>query len=96
MICSLSAFTLFLSYFWGHLRIFIAVVRNVIAKVIEVSSESTKSFDDAAKNAVTEVSKTVDNVKHVYVKDFEIYVDDDGSHVYRTNCKVTFVVNEVS
>ena len=63
-----------------------------VAKIIEISSESTKSFDDAAKNAITEVSKTVKNVKHVYVKDFEIYVQDDGSHLYRTNCKVTFVV----
>ncbi len=65
-----------------------------IAKVIEVSSESTQSFDDAAKNAVKEVSKTVKNVKHVYVKEFEIYVQDDGSHLYRTNCKVTFVVRD--
>ncbi len=65
-----------------------------IAKVIEVSSESTKSFDDAAKSAVNEVSKTVKNVRHVYVKDFEIQVNDDGSHTYRTNCKVTFVVND--
>jgi flavin-binding protein dodecin len=65
-----------------------------IAKVIEVSSESTNSFDEAAANAVKEVSKTVKNIKHVYVKDFEIQVNDDGSHVYRTNCKVTFVVND--
>lgn len=65
-----------------------------IAKVIEVSSESSKSFDEAAKNAITEVSKTVKNVKHVYVKDFEIYVQDDGSHLYRTNCKVTFMVRD--
>ncbi len=63
-----------------------------IAKVIEVSSQSTKSFDDAARNAITEVSKTVKNVKHVYIKDFEIQIQDDGSHVYRTNCKVTFIV----
>lgn len=63
-----------------------------IAKVIEVSAQSTTSFDDAAKSAITEVSKTVRNVKHVYVKDFEIQIQDDGSYVYRTNCKVTFVI----
>ena len=63
-----------------------------IAKVIEVSAQSTTSFDDAAKSAIQEVSKTVRNVKHVYVKDFEIQVQDDGSYLYRTNCKVTFVV----
>lgn len=65
-----------------------------IAKVIEVSSESNKSFDEAAANAVKEVSQTIKNVRHVYVKDFEIKVNDDGSHTYRTNCKVTFVVNQ--
>ncbi|MDX1532568.1 MAG: dodecin family protein [Rhodothermales bacterium] len=64
-----------------------------IAKVIEVSSESNKSFDEAAANAVKEVGRTVKNIKHVWVKDFEIEVKDDGSHVYRTNCKVTFLVN---
>lgn len=64
-----------------------------IAKVIEVSSESTQSFEDAAQNAIKEVSKTVKNVKHVWVEGMEIYVEDDGSYLYRTNCKVTFVVN---
>ncbi len=65
-----------------------------IAKVIEVSSESTQSFEDAAHNAIKEVSKTVKNVKHVWVEGMEIYVEDDGSYLYRTNCKVTFIVND--
>lgn len=65
-----------------------------IAKVIEVSTESTQSFDDAAAKAITEVGRTVKNIKHVYVKEFEIYVQDDGSPLYRTHCKVTFVVDQ--
>lgn len=65
-----------------------------IAKIIEVSSESTQSFDAAAANAIKEVSKTVKNVRHVWVKDMEVYVQDDGSYLYRTNCKVTFVVKD--
>ena len=63
-----------------------------IVKVIEVSSESSNSFDEAAKNAYTEASKTIKGIKHVYVKDFEIVVGDDGKMTYRTNCKVSFVV----
>ncbi len=65
-----------------------------IAKVIEISSESTQSFEDAATNALKEVSKTVKNVKHAWVKDMEILVQDDGSYLYRTACKVSFVVND--
>ena len=64
-----------------------------IAKTIEVSSQSTTSFADAAQNAVREVSRTVNNVKHVWVESFEIEVRDDGSHMFRTHCKVTFVIN---
>ncbi|MEP0547274.1 MAG: dodecin family protein [Rhodothermales bacterium] len=63
-----------------------------IAKVIEISSESKTSFDDAALNAIKEVAKTVKDVKHVWIKDMEIFVQDDGSYLYRTNCKVTFIV----
>jgi flavin-binding protein dodecin len=63
-----------------------------IAKVIEISSESNKSFDDAALNAIKEVAKTVKDVKHVWIKDMEIFVQDDNSYLYRTNCKVTFLV----
>ncbi|MEM1043419.1 MAG: dodecin family protein [Bacteroidota bacterium] len=64
-----------------------------IAKVIEISSESTESFEDAAGNALKEVGKTVNNVKHLWVKDMEILVQEDGSYLYRTACKVSFVVN---
>lgn len=64
-----------------------------IAKVIEISSESRTGFDDAAANAIKEVQKTIKNVRHVWVKDFEIYVQEDGSLLYRANCKVTFVID---
>ena len=40
-----------------------------IVKVIEVIAASDKSFDDAVQNAVTEASKTVKNIKSVYVKE---------------------------
>ncbi|MDX1439171.1 MAG: dodecin family protein [Rubricoccaceae bacterium] len=63
-----------------------------IAKTIEVSSQSTAGFSEAAQAAYDEVSKTVKNVKHIWVESFEMIVQDDGSFIYRTHCKVTFVV----
>jgi len=63
-----------------------------IAKVVEVTSQSDNSFDEAARNAITEVSKTVKNVKHVWVSEFKIEVGDNGNLIYRTTCKVTFLV----
>ncbi|MEM6326515.1 MAG: dodecin family protein [Bacteroidota bacterium] len=66
-----------------------------IAKIIEVSSASNTSFDDAVKSAYSEVAATVRNVKSVYVQDF-IYepgeADETGGR-FRVHCKVTFMVD---
>ena len=63
-----------------------------IVKVIEVIASSEKSFDDAVKNAVKEVSKTVKNIDSVYVKDFKVHVKDDTISSYGVICKVSFRV----
>lgn len=63
-----------------------------IAKHIEVTSESTTSFDDAAANAIREAGKSINGIRQAWVQDMEIVVQDDGSFLYRTTCKITFVV----
>lgn len=40
-----------------------------VVKVIEVLSESKLSWEDAAQQAIAKASKTVHNVKSIYVKD---------------------------
>jgi dodecin len=64
-----------------------------IVKVIEVIASSEKSFDDAIKNCVDEVSKTVHNVDSVYVKDFKVHVKDGKAASYGVICKVSFRVD---
>lgn len=63
-----------------------------IVKVIEVIASSDQSFDDAVKNAVTEVSKTVKNIDSVFVKDFKVHVKDEQISSYGVICKVSFRV----
>lgn len=65
-----------------------------IVKVIEVIASSNVSFDDAVKNAVTEVSKTIKNIDSVYVKDFKVHVKDDKISSYGVICKVSFRVSD--
>ncbi|MDQ2719070.1 MAG: dodecin family protein [Bacteroidota bacterium] len=65
-----------------------------IVKVIEVIASSETSFDEAVKNAVTEVSKTVKNIDSVYVKDFKVHVKDEKIISYGIICKVSFRVND--
>jgi flavin-binding protein dodecin len=63
-----------------------------IAKVIEVISESDESWDDAVQNALTEASKTVDNIKSIWVENMTAVVEGNRIVRYRLNAKVTFIV----
>lgn len=64
-----------------------------IVKVLEVIASSDTSFDDAIKNCVKEVSKTVKNIDSVYVKDFKCHVKDANIISYGVICKVSFRVD---
>ena len=63
-----------------------------IAKVIEVIAESDKGWDDAVQNALTEASKTVDNIKSIWVENMTAVVEGNQIVRYRLNAKVTFIV----
>jgi len=65
-----------------------------IVKVIEVIAESKKSWDDAAKNALKETSKSVKNIKSIYIKNMEAKVDKNKIIKYRINAKISFVVGK--
>jgi dodecin len=62
-------------------------------KVIEVLSESPKSWEAATQDAITYVGKTVKNIRSVYVQDFSVTVDKNKITHYRVNVKVTFEVD---
>ncbi|MUP45725.1 dodecin domain-containing protein [Gramella sp. BOM4] len=65
-----------------------------VVKVIEVMATSNKSFEDAINNAVTEASKTVKNIKSVYVKDMNGKVDGNKITSYGVTTKISFHVGE--
>jgi len=60
-----------------------------VVKVIELLSESPKSWEDAAQSAVSEASKTLRNIRSIYIKEFTAAVDNEVTS-YRINSKVTF------
>jgi flavin-binding protein dodecin len=62
-----------------------------VAKVIEILAEG-KTLESAVEAAVNEASKSVRNVKNVYVEGFQAIVEDSEVVKYRVNAKVTFVV----
>lgn len=63
-----------------------------IHKVIEVLSQSDKSWEDAAQAAVKDAGKTVKNIKSIYIEHLEGVVEKNRIVQYRVNAKVTFEV----
>lgn len=63
-----------------------------VLKVIEVLSNSKKSWEDATARAVKQASKSVKNIKSVYVQDQSAIVNGDSVVEFRVNLKLTFEV----
>ncbi|MCF6296660.1 MAG: dodecin family protein [Flavobacteriaceae bacterium] len=63
-----------------------------ILKVIEILSNSEKSWEDATKKAVRHAAKSVNNIRSVYVEDHSAVVKDGEVTDFRVNVKITFEV----
>ena len=64
-----------------------------VNKVIELMSESTKSWEDATQKAVDKASKSLKGIRSVWVQDMSARVDAKGKlETYRVTCKVSFEV----
>jgi len=63
-----------------------------ILKVIEILANSNKSWEEATENAVKEASKTVKDIRSVYVQDMTCTVKDGKVDEFRVNVKITFSV----
>jgi flavin-binding protein dodecin len=63
-----------------------------VLKVIEVLANSDKSWEDATKKAVDQASKSVKNIRSVYLNEQSATVEDGKIADYRVNVKITFEV----
>ena len=62
-------------------------------KVIEVMTESEKSWEDAAQRAVNQAAETVRNIRSIYIQDMEAKVKNNKITEYRINAKISFVLD---
>ncbi|HEY9445451.1 MAG TPA: dodecin family protein [Burkholderiales bacterium] len=65
-----------------------------VARVTEIISSSTSSFEDAIEKGVARAVKTLDNVEGAWVKEQKIVVKDGDISEYRVDLKVTFVLTD--
>lgn len=65
-----------------------------VARVTEVISSSTKSFEDAIQVGVERASKTLKNVQGAWVQDQKCTVENGKIAEYRVTLKITFVLED--
>lgn len=64
-----------------------------IAKVIEIHAEG-KSIEAATESALNEASKTLKEIRSIYLEGIQAIVRDNKIVSYRVNAKITFVVTQ--
>ncbi len=65
-----------------------------VAKMTEISSSSTKSFDDAIHMGIERASKTLENVTGAWIQDQEVIIQDGKITGYKVRMKITFILKD--
>jgi flavin-binding protein dodecin len=63
-------------------------------KVIEVIGTSDKGFTEATQHAVEEASKTLKNIKSIYIKHMNANVENNNIVSYAVNAKISFEIEK--
>lgn len=64
-----------------------------VAKIIEISSESPTSFEDAIVQGIARASKTLHGIKSAWVAEQHVVVENSKVVSYRVDLKVTFLMD---
>ena len=65
-----------------------------VLKVIEILSNSDKSWEDATAKGIKKAAKSLKNIRSAFVQSQSVVVEDDEVSEYRVNLKVTFEVGD--
>jgi len=63
---------------------------DTVYKVVEVIGTSTKSWDDAAKNAVETASKTLRDLRIAEIVKMDLKIENGKVQAYRTRLLLSF------
>jgi flavin-binding protein dodecin len=66
--------------------------RMSVAKVSEITSSSTTSFEDAITVGIARASKTLENIQGAWINEQTVVVKGGKVTEWRVNMKVTFVL----
>jgi dodecin len=65
-----------------------------IVKMVELSSQSPDSWEEATRQAVERATRTLRNIRSVWVKEFEAIVENEQVTQFRVILKIAFQLDE--
>jgi dodecin len=66
-----------------------------IAKISEISAQSTNSFEDAIQQGISRASKTIRNIQSAWIKEQQVVISPNGQITdYRVTMKITFLLED--
>ncbi len=65
-----------------------------VAKIIELSSSSTKSFEDAVQRGIDRAGDTLSEVTGAWISDQKVVVKGGKIVEYRVHMRVTFLLKD--
>ena len=65
-----------------------------VARITEISSTSSESFEDAIRQGIARATQTLRQVKSAWIKEQRVEVTDGRITTYQVNLLVTFILEE--
>lgn len=65
-----------------------------VAKIIEISAESAKSFEDAMAQGIATASESLKDIRSAWISEQKVLVDKGRITAYRVVMRVSFVLTE--
>jgi flavin-binding protein dodecin len=65
-----------------------------VARITEISSSSTKSFEDAIEQGVARAAETLHGMRSAWVKEQEVELENGKISAYKVIMKITFVLDK--
>ena len=63
-----------------------------VAKTIEITASSKKSFEDAIQNGISRAGKTVTKIQGAWISEQKVKVEKNKVVEYRVTMRVTFLL----
>ena len=65
---------------------------STTAKVIEITSSSSKSIEDAVQSGISKADSSLDHIESAWLQDIKCLVKNGKVAEWRVNMKITFLL----